>query len=132
VRRPPNAPRSHWTVRLLHDADSPTAVSCLQRFQSGSTLHVRISPLAGGTDVLTIVTFRRRTILADPQAIAILGRALREGCRYLCGSTTVSVNSSLRTSNLGVCLNLPASSSSAATFSAPSPAHTLMSSFFVE
>ena len=33
---------------------------------------------AGGMYFLTIVTFGRRPILADPQAIAILGRALRE------------------------------------------------------
>jgi hypothetical protein len=62
-------------VRPLDDTDSQTADSCLRRFQSGSTLHVRISPLAGGTDVLMIVTFRRRPILADPKAIALLGRA---------------------------------------------------------
>ena len=33
---------------------------------------------AGGTYFFTLVTFRRRPILAEPSAIAILGRALRE------------------------------------------------------
>ena len=89
MRRLSKARRSHETVRPLHDTGSPSAVSCLQRFKSGSTLYVRIS-------VEDVVPQRQYQI--DSQRI--LRDAARPTCLNLFDGRTTSI--SMRELNLAV------------------------------